>query len=241
MEKIFSREWLGRPLTIKTGKIAKQANAAVWVQYGETVVQATVVQSKTERDGIDYFPLMVDFEEKLYAAGIIKGSRWIKREGRPTDQSVLTGRMIDRSIRPLFDETDRRDVQVILTVLAVDQENDHDIVALVASSVALSISGVNWQGPIGGVRVGLVEDNFVFNPTYEEQAKSSLDLIVAGTKNKVIMIEAGANEIKEEKMLEAIMLGQEKLQGAIELIEEMKIEMKAVSYTHLTLPTILRV
>src|SRR5680860_595616 len=226
MEKIFSREWLGRTLTIKTGKIAKQANAAVWVQYGETVVQATVVQSKTERAGIDYFPLMVDFEEKLYAAGIIKGSRWIKREGRPTDQSVLTGRMIDRSIRPFFDDSDRRDVQVILTVLAVDQENDHDIVALVASSVALSISGVNWKGPIGGIRVGLVDDNFVFNPNYEEQAKSPLDLIVAGTKEKVIMIEAAANEIKEEKMLEAIMLGQEKLQGAIELIEEMKADLK---------------
>ncbi|MDI3496259.1 MAG: polyribonucleotide nucleotidyltransferase [Patescibacteria group bacterium] len=225
MEKIFSSEWLGRPLTIKTGKVAKQANAAVWVQYGETVVQATVVQSKSERDGIDFFPLMVDFEEKLYAAGIIKGSRWIKREGRPTDQSVLTGRMIDRSIRPLFDESDRRDIQVIITVLAVDQENDHDVVSLIAASAALSISGVNWQGPIGGVRVALIENNFIFNPTYEEQAKSTLDLIVAGTQKRVIMIEAGAQEIKEEKMLEAIMLGQEKLQGALDLIIQMKKEL----------------
>ncbi len=228
MEKIFTKEWLGRPLTIKTGKVAKHADAAVWVQYGETVVQATVVQSKSERDGVSFFPLMVDFEEKLYAAGIIKGSRWVKREGRPTDQSVLTGRMIDRTIRPLFDQSDRRDVQVILTVLSVDHENDHDIIALVAASVALSISGVDWKGPIGGVRVGLIENEFVFNPTYEEQEKSVLDLIVAGTKEKVIMIEAAANEIKEEKMLEAIKLGQEKLQGAIELIEEMKAEMKPV-------------
>jgi polyribonucleotide nucleotidyltransferase len=226
MEKIFSKEWLGRPLTIKTGKVAKQADAAVWVQYGETVVQATVVQAKSEREGIDYFPLMVDFEEKLYAAGIIKGSRWIKREGRPSDQSVLTGRMIDRSIRPLFQTDDKRDIQVIITVLAVDQENDHDIVSLIAASAALSISGLNWRGPISGIRIGLLDNNFIFNPTYKEQAKSSLDLIVAGTKEKVIMIEAGAEEIKEEKMLEAIILGQEKLQDAIKLIEEMQKEIK---------------
>ncbi len=222
MEKVFTREWLGRPLTIKTGHIAKQADAALWVQYGETVVQATVVQSKTEREGVDFFPLMVDFEEKLYAAGIIKGSRWIKREGRPTDQSVLTGRMIDRSIRPLFDTSDKRDIQVIVTVLAVDQENDYDVVSLVAASAALSIAGLKWNGPIGGIRVGLIDGNLVFNPTYEEQAKSSLDLIVAGTEKKTIMIEAGANEISEEIMLKAIIAGQKEMQGAIELIKELQ-------------------
>jgi polyribonucleotide nucleotidyltransferase len=222
MEKVFTGEWLGRPLIIKTGKVAKQADAAVWVQYGETVVQATVVQSRTERPGIEFFPLMVDFEEKLYAAGIIKGSRWIKREGRPSDQSVLTGRMIDRSIRPLFAGDDNRDVQVIITVLAVDQENDHDIVSLLAASAALSISGLAWNGPIGGVRVGLIEGQFVFNPTYEEQAKSSLDLIVAGTDKKVIMIEAGAQEVPEDVMLKAIMAGQDKMQVAIDLIKELK-------------------
>ena len=221
-EKVFSGEWLGRPLIIKTGKIAKQADAAVWVQYGETVVQATVVQAKTEREGIEFFPLMVDFEEKLYAAGIIKGSRWIKREGRPTDQSILTGRMIDRSIRPLFAAGDNRDVQVIITVLAVDQENDHDIVSLIAASAVLSISGLNWAGPIGGIRIGLIEDKLIFNPTYEEQAKSSLDLIVAGTSDKVIMIEAGANDIPEEKILEAILAGQKEMQAAINLITELK-------------------
>ncbi len=219
MEKVFQGEWLGRPLSIKTGKVAKQANAAVWVQYGETVIQATVVQSKSERDGIEFFPLMVEFEEKLYAAGIIKGSQWVKREGRPTDQAVLTGRMVDRSIRPLFDQEDRRDVQVILTLLTLDNENDYDIVALVAASAALSISGLAWNGPLGGVRVGLIEDKFVFNPTFEEQLKSSLDLIVAGTEDKTIMIEAGANEVNEEVMLEALVAGQEKLQGAIEIIK----------------------
>ncbi len=222
MEKIFTGEWLGRPLKISTGKIAKQADAAVWVQYGETVVQATVVQSKTEREGVNFFPLMVEFEEKLYAAGIIKGSRWIKREGRPTDQSILTGRMIDRTIRPLFATGDNRDIQVIVTVLAIDQENDFDIVGLIAASAALSIAGLAWNGPIGGVRVGLIEDKFVFNPTNAQQALSSLDLIVAGTDKKVIMIEAGANEIPEDKMFEAIMAGQREMQGAIDLIKELK-------------------
>jgi len=221
-EKIVSGEWLGRPLSIRTGKVALQADAAVWVQYGETVVQATVVQAKTEREGIDFFPLMVEFEEKLYAAGIIKGSRWIKREGRPTDQSVLTGRMIDRSIRPLFAKGDNRDVQVIISVLAVDQVNDYDVVSLLAASAVLAISGLKWQGPIGGIRVGLVENEFIFNPTYEQQALSSLDLFVAGTDKKVIMIEAGANEVPEDVVLKAIMAGQKEMQDAINLIKELQ-------------------
>ncbi len=222
MEKVFQGEWLGRPLSIKTGKIAKQANAAIWVQYGETVVQATVVQSKSEREGIDFFPLMVEFEEKLYAAGIIKGSRWVKREGRPTDQAILTGRMVDRSIRPLFDQEDRRDVQVILTLLTLDQENDYDIVSLIAASAALSISGIKWNGPLGGVRVALVDNEFIFNPSFAEQDKSSLDLIVAGNEEKVIMIEAGANEIEESVMLDAIIKGQEKIKEVIEIIKDLQ-------------------
>lgn len=226
-EQVFSTEWLGRTLTIKTGKLAQQADAAVTVQYGDTVVMATVVESKEERAGIDFFPLMVDMEEKLYAAGIIKGSRWIKREGRPTDESVLAGRMVDRSIRPLFDESSRKDVQVILTVLSVDQENDHDIVALIAASAALSISGVKWDGPIGGIRVGRVDNKLIFNPTYEEQEKSDLDLIVVGTKEKTIMIEAGANEVKESDIFNAIVEGQEKLQESIKLIEELKANIPA--------------
>ncbi|MGE5425585.1 MAG: polyribonucleotide nucleotidyltransferase [Bacillota bacterium] len=221
MEKIVSADWLGRQLTIKTGKLALQADSAVLAQYGDTVVMATVVQNKSHREGVDFFPLMVEFQEKLYAAGIIKGSRWIKREGRPSDDSVLTGRMIDRAIRPLFNQEDRRDVQVIITPLSVDQENDHDIVSLIAASAALAISGLDWKGPIGGVRVGLIENEFVFNPTYVQQAASSLDLIVAGTKTKSIMIEAGANEVSEDVILEAIMAGQEKMQPAIALIEEL--------------------
>lgn len=221
-EQIFSTEWLGRTLTIKTGKLAKQADAAVTVQYGDTTVLATVVEAKEERAGIDFFPLMVEFEEKLYAAGIIKGSRWIKREGRPSDEAILTGRMIDRSIRPLFNADSKKDVQVIISVLSADMQNDYDIVSLVAASCVLSISGLNWRGPIAGIRVGRVEGKFIFNPTYAERELSDLDVIVAGTEKKVIMIEADANEAQEAKMLEAINAGQKALQSAIELIKQVK-------------------
>lgn len=219
-EQEFSTEWLGRTLSIKTGKLAKQADSAVTVQYGDTVVLATVVQSKDERAGVDYFPLSVDFEEKLYAAGIIKGSQWIKREGRPSEESILSGRMVDRSVRPLFDDSSRKDVQLVLSILSVDQENDHDIVALVAASAALSISGVKWNGPIGGIRVARNEGKLIFNPTYAEREKSDLDLIVAGTSEKSIMIEAGASEVSEDDMYEAILAGQKEMQPAIDLVKK---------------------
>ena len=221
-EKQVSCDWLGRTLTIKTGKLALHANSAVTVQYGDTVILATATEAKDEREGIDFFPLMVDFEERLYAAGIIKGSRWIKREGRPSDDSVLTGRMIDRAVRPLFNESSRRDVQVVITVLSADQENDFDIISLIAASAALSISGIKWNGPIGGIRVGRINNELVFNPTYEQRAVSDFDLIVSGTEKKVIMLEAGGQEIKEADMFAAIMAGQEQLQGAIALIKELQ-------------------
>jgi polyribonucleotide nucleotidyltransferase len=224
-EQVFSKDWLGRTLTFKTGLLAKQANAAVTIQYGDTVVLATVVQAKETRD-TDFFPLMVDFEERLYAAGIIKGSRWIKREGRPTDEAILTGRMIDRSIRPLFNDESRNEVQVVITVLSADMENDHDIVSLVGASAALAISGVDWLGPIGGIRVGRVDGQLAFNPTYAQREKSDLDLIVAGTDKKSIMIEAGANEVNEEDMYQAIIAGQKEMQPAIALIKEMQKEIK---------------
>lgn len=221
-EKVFKTQWLGRELSVKTGRLALQADASVLVQYGETVVMANVVQAKAEREGVDFFPLMVDFEEKLYAAGIIKGSQWVKREGRPTDQSVLTGRMIDRAIRPLFDQEDKRDVQVIISVLAVDQENDYDVISLLAASAALSISGINWQGPIAGIRVGLINGEFIFNPTYEQQEKSDLDLLVAGTCDRLIMVEAGANEVPENIVGDAIVAGLKSMKGAIDLFNELK-------------------
>jgi polyribonucleotide nucleotidyltransferase len=221
-DQIFSGQWLGRPLTFKTGKLAQQATAALTVHFGESVVLATVVESTEERGGLDFFPLSVDFEEKLYAAGIIKGSRWVKREGRPTDESVLTGRMIDRSIRPLFNQSNRRDVQVVITALSVDNENDFDIVALIGASAVLAISGIDWAGPLSGVRVGRVEGEFVFNPTYAQRVLSDLDLIVAGTPERVLMIEADANEIKEADMLIAINAGREALRGAYDLIVTMQ-------------------
>lgn len=220
-EKTFTTEWLGRPLTFKTGKLAKHADAAVVAQYGDTIVLATVVESKESRD-IDFFPLMVEFEERLYAAGIIKGSQWIKREGRPTDEAILTGRMIDRSIRPLFDESSRKEVQVVLTILSTDGENDYDVVSLLAASAALSISGVKWHGPIGGIRVGRVDGQLVFNPTYEQRKVSDMDVIVAATKEKVIQIEAEGNEIKEADMYEALMSGKTAMAPAIDLINELK-------------------
>lgn len=225
-EKTFTSMWAGRELTIKTGKLALQADAAVTVQYGETVVLATVVESKEERD-VDFFPLMVEFEERLYAAGIIKGSQWIKREGRPSDDAVLTGRMIDRSIRPLFDESSRKETQVVLTVISADGENDYDIVSLIAASAALSISGIKWAGPIGGIRVGRIDGSLIFNPTYKQRKESDLDLVVAGPKDKIIQIEADSNEISEAEMYEALMAGKNQMAPAIELIEKLKAEVPA--------------
>src|SRR3989339_639147 len=222
-EKIFSTNWLGRTLTFKTGKLALQASAAVIVQYGDTVVLATVVESKEEKDA-SWFPLMVDFEERLYAGGIIKGSQWIKREGRPTDEAILAGRMIDRSIRPLFDDSSRREVQVVVTILATDKENDHDIVALIGASAALSISGVKWNGPIAGIRIGRINGQLIYNPTINEKKESDLDLVVAGNTETIIQIEAGANEVKEEDMYQAIVSAKEKMAPVIDLINKLKKE-----------------
>ncbi|MDP2656031.1 MAG: polyribonucleotide nucleotidyltransferase [bacterium] len=200
----YETEIGGRRLLIETGKIATQANASVLCQYGETTVLATVVIGNEPRAGINYFPLMVDYEEKLYAAGKIKGSRFIKREGRATDEAVLTSRLIDRAIRPLFDESIKNDVQVVLTVLSIDGENDPDVPAMIAASTALSISDIPWGGPIGGLRIGKVGDEWTINTTYTAQEKSILDLYVAGTGEKVIMIEAGAQEVSEQTCYEAI-------------------------------------
>lgn len=220
-ETEVSTTWLGRELKLRTGLLAKQADASVLVQYGETVIMANVVQSEEERD-VDFFPLMVEFEEKFYAAGIIKGSRWIKREGRPSDDAVLAGRMIDRAIRPLFDDSCRKDVQVVITVLSVDPTANYEIAGVVAASAVLSISGIFWNGPIGGIKVGMVDGQLICNPTFEEMEKSTLDLTIAGTEKKTIMLEAGASEVPEDKMYEAILLGQKEMQPAIELIKKLK-------------------
>lgn len=224
--KKWSIEWGGRTLSVETGRFALQANAACTVQYGDTVILATVVKSKSIRDGIDYFPLMVDFEEKLYAAGKIKGSRFIKREGRPSDEAILAGRLIDRTVRPLFDERVRNDVQVILTALSVDGENDAAICGLIAASTVLHMSSIPWNGPIAGARIGMdASGNFVLNATTSQlEANGNLDLIVAGTPEKLVMTEAAANEVPEDRMLDAMKFGLEQLAPVIELIEKVRSE-----------------
>jgi len=217
----FKTEWGGKELSIEVGRLAAQTNGACTVQYGDTVVLATAVMGG-QREGLDFFPLTVDVEEKLWAAGKIKGSRFIKREGRASDEAIQTGRMIDRSIRPLFDQRLRNDVQVVITPLSADQENDSDVAGMIAASCALAISNIPWAGPIAGARVGRVGGEWVLNPTFAAREKSDLDVVVAGSPEKVIMLEAGANEVPEKDMLEAIKFGQKHLKEAIKLILEVQ-------------------
>lgn len=218
----FSTQWGGRTLSVTTGKFASPANGSCLVQYGETVVLATATMSSNTREGIDFFPLMVDYEEKLYAAGRIKGSRFIKTEGRPTDEAVLTSRFVDRALRPFFDDKLRNDIQVIVTVLAFDGENDPDIVALFAASCALHISDIPWNGPVAPIRIGQIGEEWVINPSYEARSKSTLDLSFAGTQDSIVMVEAGANEVNEEVVLNAFWFGQKHLAEPIKLIEEVR-------------------
>lgn len=198
----------GRKLVIESGKLAKQASGAVLVRYGDTAVIVTATASAEPREGIDFFPLTVDYEERLYSVGKIPGG-FIKREGRPSESAILSGRLIDRPIRPLFAEGFRNDVQVVATVISVDQNNPPEIPAMIGASCALSISDIPFNGPIAGVRVGLIEGEFITNPTVEQQGKSDLNLVVAGTRDAVLMVEAGANELSEETMLDAISYGHE--------------------------------
>lgn len=217
-------EWGGRTLSIETGKLSLQANASCVVQYGETVIMATATMSKNTRDGIDFFPLMVNFEEKLYAAGKIKGSRFIKREGRPSEEAILSGRLVDRSIRPLFDEKMRNDTQVILTALSYDGENDSQITALVAACAVLSISSIPWKGGISGVRVGRINGAWKINPTLAERQNSDVDIVVAGNKEKVIMVEAGCKECPDEDVIGAMQYGATQIQPVLEFIQKITAE-----------------
>ena len=210
-----------RPFTFETGELAPQAESAVYARYGDTVVLATVAVSKQDSDR-GYFPLSVEFTEKLYAGGRIKGSRWVKREGRPSDDLILKARLIDRSIRPLFPKAFKKDVQVIVTVLSVDRENDSDMVGMLAVSAALYLSSIPWNGPIASVRMGTANGNFVVNPTNAEMEFSDLDLVVSSSKEKVVMIEAGANQIPEEKMFSAIKMALDETKPIIAVIEELQ-------------------
>lgn len=203
---LFQTQLAGRELIIESGKMAKQASGSVLVRYGETAVLVSATASAEPREGIDFFPLTVDFEEKLYSVGKIPGG-FIKREGRPSEAAVLAGRLIDRPIRPLFPEGFRNDVQVVATVLSVDQNNPPDIPAMIGASCALSISDIPFGGPIAGVRVGRNDGEFVINPTLEQQGASDLNLVVAGTKDAVLMVEAGAQQLPEAVILDAILYG----------------------------------
>lgn len=214
----------GTKLTISTGELAKQAGGAVTVQYGDTVVLGTATLARPFTPDADFMPLLVDYEEKFYAAGKIKGSRFIKREGRPTDDAILNARLIDRAIRPLFPEDMINDIQVVLTVLSYDGVNDPDIPALIATCGALMISNVPWQGPLAGVRIGKVDGEFVINPTVEQRETSDLDLIVAGTQDRITMIEAGANEMPEDDLLDGLEAAQDALGTITPLLEKLQSE-----------------
>ncbi len=210
-------EWAGKQLRIETGRMARQADGAVVVTYGETTVLATAVAARSEKPGIDFFPLTVNYQEKTYAAGKIPGG-YFKREGRPTEKETLVSRLIDRPIRPLFPEGFRNETQVITTVLSYDLENDSDIVALIGASAALTISGIPFMGPVGGARVGVIDGEFVLNPTQEQMKTSDLDLVVAGTSDAVLMVESEAKELSEEQMLGAVMFGHAGFQPVIDAI-----------------------
>jgi polyribonucleotide nucleotidyltransferase len=221
----FETEFCGRTLTIETGKMAFLADGAVTVRYGDTMVLGTAVMANTPREGIDFFPLLIDYEERMYASGKISGSRFMKREGRASEAGTLTARLIDRPVRPLFPKGFRNDVQGVATVLSADLVHSPDIVGMIAISAALSISGAPFEGPIAGVRIGQVDGKLVAYPTTEEMEQSTLDLVVAGTKDAIMMVEAGAEEVSEATMVEAIELAHAAIQPVIKLQEQIKAEL----------------
>ena len=223
MFKIYETELAGRKLSIETGKMAALANGSVLVRYGDTVVMVNVTASKEPKEGIDFFPLSVDYEEKLYSVGKIPGS-FTKREGKPTDKAILTSRAIDRPLRPLFPKDFRNDVVVVATVLSVDQDNSPEVAAMIGASAALSISDIPFGGPTAAVNVGLINDEIIINPTEEQRKISDLTLTVAGTIDKIAMIEAGANEVSDEKMLDAIKAAHVEIKKLCEFITKMKEE-----------------
>lgn len=230
-----SAEIGGRNLTLEVGRFAHQANAAVLGRYGETMVLATVVEA-APREDLGYFPLTVDMIERLYAGGRIKGSRWVKREGRSSDEAILIGRLVDRSTRPLFPHNYFNEVQITITVLSVDLENDHDVLSVVTSSAALAVAGVPWNGPVGTVRVALKEKTPFINPTNSEREFSDLDLVVSANSEKVVMLEAGAKEVSEELMIKAILEGKKEAQKIIALITDLQREV-GVKPRQLAAPT----
>lgn len=218
MSNIFEMQLGGRTLTVETGKLAQMANGACTLRYGDTVLLVTATNSAKPKEGIDFFPLSVDFEEKLYSAGKIPGS-FIRREGKPSEKAILTSRLIDRPIRPLFPKGYRNDVQVVATVLSVDIDHNPDTIAMIGSSIALSISSIPFNGPTGSVSVGLVDGQFIINPTFEQREKSDMYLVVSGTKDAIMMVEAGSNEVSEEVMLNAILFAHEEIKKICDFVQ----------------------
>ena len=221
--KIFKTTFCGRELSIETGKTCELSNGSCWVRYGDTVVMANVTASEKPRDGIDFFPLSVDYEERLYSVGRIPGS-FMKREGKPSEHAILTSRCVDRPIRPLFPKDMRNDVAVVMTVLAVDQDAMPEILGMIGTSVAISISDIPWNGPIGGVEVALVDGEIILMPTKAQRAVSDLKLTVAATAEKIVMIEAGANEVPEDLMLECILKAHEEIKKLVAFISDIQKE-----------------
>ncbi|MBI4236354.1 MAG: polyribonucleotide nucleotidyltransferase [Chloroflexi bacterium] len=230
------RELAGRPLIFETGELARQASGSLTVRYGDTVVLATATVAPQPREGVDFLPLTVDFEERMYAAGKIPGS-FFRREGRPSTDAVLAGRLADRSLRPLFPKGFRNEIQIILTVLSTDQENLPDVLGIVGASAAVTLSPVPFAGPLSGVRVGYVDGEIVINPTFSQIQRSSLDLVVAGTKDAVVMVEAGAQEVGEALLLEAVRRGQEANRLIVEMQEELRTRVGVPLSSFTSLPT----
>lgn len=229
--KVFNYEFAGRPLVVETGKLAGLANGSALIRYGDTVILACATASPKPRDGIDFLPLSVDFEEKMYAVGKIPGG-YLKREGKPSEKAILTSRVIDRPIRPLFPKDLRNDVNLSLTVLSVDNDCSPEIAAMIGASIALSISDIPWNGPIGGVFVGMVDGKFIMNPTSEERVNSDLQLTVAATTEKVVMIEAGANEVSDDDMYNAIMLAHEEIRRLLVFINSIVAEIGKPKFSY---------
>lgn len=223
MEKTYTMDLAGSQLKVTIGKVAEQANGACLVQYGDTVVLVTATSSSKPREGIDFFPLSVDYEEKMYAVGKIPGG-FIKREGRPNEKATLSARLIDRPLRPLFPEGYRNDVHIVATVLSVDQDHSPEIVAMIGSSIALSISDIPFDGPTGSVEVGYIDGKYIINPNEEERNNSKINLSLAGTKTAIMMVEAGAQEVSESEMLEAILEGHKVIKDICEFVEEISSE-----------------
>ena len=221
MIKKIELDFHGRPLSIEVGRLAKQADGAALVRYGETVVLATAVAAKDFKLDTDFFPLTVDYQEKTFAAGKIPGG-FFKREGRPSEKEILTCRLIDRSIRPLFAEGLRCETQIIATVLSADRENDPDVVAMLGASVALEVSDIPFNGPLAGVRIGRINGQLVMNPTQSQLSDSDMDIFLSGSRAAIVMVEGGAQVIPEDEILEALFAGHEAIQPLLEMQEEIR-------------------